>query len=406
MGTKRIPADPIAYRRNLFYDRSIKKRCSPAFRRLQERGERIPVWLIILGAVLAAALAGAVYLTACIGHFRFVRKLSGGKKWRNRGISFLILAAVFAALSAWLSFFNAVIVFLHAAVFFLLTGLVFRVFPHLRGREFRVNWQGLLALGLTVGYLAAGYILCHHVWRKDYRLRTDKEVGTLTIALIADSHLGTTFGGEGFARHLTTIAAQSPDLLMIAGDFVDDSTKREDMFRACEALGEADFPLGVWYVYGNHDEGYFRGREFTAEELKKALMHNGVHVLEDAYEEADGRLIVAGRRDASSRGRMDMETLLTGADPDRYIVVLDHQPSDYENEAASPADLVLSGHTHGGQLIPITYVGKWLGMLDSVYGHENRQGTDFIVTSGISDWELLFKTGTRSEYVIITVEGK
>ena len=40
-----------------------------------------------------------------------------------------------------------------------------------------------------------------------------------------------------------------------------------------------------------------------------------------------------------------------------------------------------------------------------VHGYENRQGTDFIVTSGISDWEILFKTGTRSEYVMITVEG-
>ena len=45
-------------------------------------------------------------------------------------------------------------------------------------------------------------------------------------------------------------------------------------------------------------------------------------------------------------------------------------------------------------------------MLDRVYGYERRQGTDFIVTSGISCWEIPFKTGTRSEYVIITVEGK
>ena len=45
-------------------------------------------------------------------------------------------------------------------------------------------------------------------------------------------------------------------------------------------------------------------------------------------------------------------------------------------------------------------------MLDRTYGHETREGTDFIVTSGISDWEILFKTGTRSEFCIITVEGK
>ncbi len=364
------------------------------------------MWLIILGTAFAALVAGLIYLTACVGRYAFVRKLSDGHRWRRRGISAGILAVVFVILTRFMSFINVMIVFLYLTVFFLLLGLAARIAGRLTGKEPRFRWQGVLAPVLCLACLMAGYVLCHRVWQTDYHLRTDKETGTLKIALIADSHVGTTFNGEGFARHLETIEAQSPDLLMIAGDFVDDSTKREDMFRACGALGETSFPLGVWYVYGNHDEGYFRGREFTAEELKDELLRNGVHVLEDAFEEADGRLIVAGRRDASSRGRMDMETLLSGADTDRYIVVLDHQPSDYENEAASPADLVLSGHTHGGQLIPITYVGKWFGLLDRVYGHENRQGTDFIVTSGISDWEILFKTGTRSEYVIITVEGK
>ena len=102
----------------------------------------------------------------------------------------------------------------------------------------------------------------------------------------------------------------------------------------------------------------------------------------------------------------DASALLAGVDEDKYIILLDHQPSDYDSEALSPADLVLSGHTHGGQLIPITYVGKWFGIVDREYGYERREGTDFIVTSGISDWELQFKTGASSEYVIITVEGK
>ena len=93
------------------------------------------------------------------------------------------------------------------------------------------------------------------------------------------------------------------------------------------------------------------------------------------------------------------------ADPEKYIIVLDHQPSDYENEAETAADLVVSGHTHGGQLIPITYVGEWLGMNDRTYGYERRNNTDFIVTSGIADWEMDFKTGTISEYVIITVNS-
>lgn len=87
--------------------------------------------------------------------------------------------------------------------------------------------------------------------------------------------------------------------------------------------------------------------------------------------------------------------------------MLDHQPHDYDAEAASGVDLVLSGHTHGGQLIPLVQLIRWFHLHgdDAVYGQERRGDTDFLVTSGISDWAILFKTGCRSEYVIIEIQG-
>lgn len=363
-------------------------------------------WLIILFVVLAFLAPGLCYLVACIGRFGLVKKLSGGRKWPRRLISLGILTLCFTLLTLWLSLVNAIVVCLHAVLFFLLFGLAARLGKRMTGREPRVNWQGWLALACTLLWLGAGYVLCTQVWEKDYELRTEKELGTLKVALIADSHLGTTFDGEGFARHMETIAAQRPDLLVIAGDFVDDATRQEDLDRACAALGKLELPYGVWYVYGNHDAGYFRGRDFSPGELEAALRENGVHILRDQAELVDGRFYVVGRADRSRGERASMAELLAGLDRDKYIIVLDHQPNAYEEEAAAGADLVLSGHSHGGQLIPITYVGKWFGMLDRVYGYERRGGTDFIVTSGISCWEILFKTGTRSEYVIITVEGK
>ncbi len=363
-------------------------------------------WLIILVLVLAALGFRLCYLTACVGRFGTVRKLSGGRTWLRRLISFAVLALCFALLTLWLSLVNAIVIFLHAVLFFLLFGLLFRLIKRSTGREPRVNWQGWLALACPLLWLGRGYILCTQVWQKDYALKTEKELGALKIALIADAHLGTTFDGEGFAAHLRTIEAQEPDLLVIAGDFVDDASGKEDLDRACEALGELELPYGVWYVYGNHDAGYFRGRDFSPGELEAALTENGVSILRDRAELVDDRFYVVGRADRSHGERKTMEELLAGLDRDKYIIVLDHQPNAYEEEAAAGADLVLSGHSHGGQLIPITYVGKWFGMLDRVYGYERRGGTDFIVSSGISCWEILFKTGTRSEYVIVTVEGK
>ncbi len=362
-------------------------------------------WLIILAVVLGVTGLGIGYCAACVGRFGLVRKLSGGKARRRRLLSLGLIALGFAVLTLLFSLVNAMVIFLHLVLFLLLFGLLFRVLRRLSGRESKIYWQGWLALGLTLLWLTGGYVLCHRVWKTEYLLQSEKPVGTMKIALIADSHIGTTFDGEGFASQLRTIEEQKPDLLVIAGDFVDDSSRKEDLLRACRALQEADFPYGVWFAYGNHDRGYGGFRDFSAEELEAALRDSGVHILADETAAVDGRLLLAGRRDRSMGPRKSMEELLDGADRDLYILVLDHEPNDYDSEADSPADLVLSGHSHGGQLIPITYVGEWFGLLDRTYGYERRQGTDFIVTSGISDWELLFKTGTRSEYVIITVEG-
>ena len=117
---------------------------------------------------------------------------------------------------------------------------------------------------------------------------------------------------------------------------------------------------------------------------------------------------IAGRKDRSQEqrgdGRLSAQELLSAVDRSRYIILLDHQPHDFDGEAAAGADLVLCGHTHGGQFIPIRHVGEWLGENALRYGHERRQGTDFVVSSGISNWAFRFKTGCRSEIVLITLQ--
>ena len=363
------------------------------------------MWFIILGTAFAAAVAGVIYLTVTVSKFGFLRALAGERIRLPYLISFIVLAAAFGLVARVMSVVNAVVVFLHVVLFFLLVGCILRIVRCFSGKDYSVGLQGLLAVALSVIYLAAGYYLLHHVWQTDYSLQTDKPVN-LKIALFADSHLSTTFDGDGFAEHMKTIDAQKPDIVLIPGDFVDDWSKKADMLKACDALGKMDAKYGVWYAYGNHDAGFFNNRDFTAAELEQALLDNGIHVLSDDYELVDDRFYVAGRKDSSLGPRKTMDELLDGVDPNKYIIVLDHEPNDYDNEAASAADLVVSGHTHGGQLIPITYVGEWFGINDRTYGHENRNGTDFIVTSGISDWEIQFKTGTKSEYVIIEISQR
>ena len=183
------------------------------------------------------------------------------------------------------------------------------------------------------------------------------------------------------------------------------------MLAACEALGKLKTPYGVFFAYGNHDDGYFRSGTFTGEELRKALTDNGVKILEDeavllANSTQGNVCYIVGRKDASARDRLSIEELTEELDPEVYTVVLDHQPTDFDAEAQAKVDLVLCGHTHGGHLFPTGLVGVWFGGNDLCYGKDVREGSTFIVSSGISGWAMPFKTGCISEIVTVRVAGE
>lgn len=92
-------------------------------------------------------------------------------------------------------------------------------------------------------------------------------------------------------------------------------------------------------------------------------------------------------------------------DSKQYVIMLDHEPTDYINEANSHPDLVLSGHTHGGQMFPIGITGELSGANDMTYGIKTMEDTTFIVNSGISDWAIKFKTGgAKAEMGVIDIE--
>ncbi|MBQ6586730.1 MAG: metallophosphoesterase [Coriobacteriales bacterium] len=362
------------------------------------------IFLAALAFVAVVGIFGIVYLSHAIGRFGFIKRIAGENERASWLIRLAIVLLCFGFFALLLSVLDAALIVVHLLFFWLVFDLIFWLIRKKTGKELRINWPGWLALLVTTVYLTVGYIQCVHVWKTEYSLQTNKDVGELRIAVISDSHLGNVADGEGFASHLDVIMQQEPDLILIAGDLVDDASTREDMLLACEALGRLDPQYGIWYVYGNHDKGYYDRRGFSATELARALESNGVHVLEDEVAYV-GDLCIVGRSDASSSSRKDISQLLRGVDTSKYLIVLDHQPADYEAEAASSADLVISGHTHGGQLIPIGLIGELAGLNDFTYGHTQLNGTDFIVTSGLSNWAIHFKTGTRSEYVIITLTG-
>lgn len=371
------------------------------------------MWAILMIVLFFSAFAGIIYLINRIGKFGFLNKITKGKKWLRILISAVLVCGITVILwVAWGSM-NAIVCIMHLIIFWLISDGIFALIKKRRKRSLKRYYAGAVALVFTIGYLGSGWYLAHHVWETDYQIQTDKEVGSLRVAVFADSHVGTTFHGEGFAEHMKTIEEQHPDVVLIVGDFVDDDTTKEDMIACCKALGELDTTYGVYYVFGNHDKGYYppEYRSYDGNDLIVELEKNQVHVLQDEVELIADKFYIIGRQDKSeeyAEKRATMEELTANLDPDKFSIVLDHQPQDYAAQQNVNVDLVLSGHTHGGQLFPLMTIENLTKMTpdDRVYGYEQRENTNFIVTSGISDWAIKFKTGCKSEYLMIDIERK
>lgn len=373
------------------------------------------LWIFLMAFLIFASLAGTFFLIRCIRKLGFVAILGRGKKAAEWAISTALVLVPTAVIWLVFGYMNAIIVLLHAVVFSLLSELVFFIIRKVRKKAFKRRYSAVAALVVTVVYLAAGAFSAYHVSRTARTVKTDKIVGNLRVVLIADSHIGTTFDGSGFAEHMKTIEAENPDIIVVSGDFVDEDSTKEDMIISCRALGETKTKYGVYFVFGNHDKGLYSNGErgYSGDDLAAELEKNGVTVLRDETVTVDDRFYIIGRNDASDEldfggSRKSMAELTQGLDPDKFSIVLDHQPRDYAAQAAADVGLVLSGHTHGGQLIPLMQLSNLFGLggNDRVYGQETRNDTTFIVTSGISDWAIKFKTGCFSEYVVIDIEGK
>ena len=365
------------------------------------------MWNTIITLMISLFGAGLLYISFRAARFQPVLKIVRGKKWLARLLCLVFFAALTGAMWAIWNMMNAIACMIHLILIWLLFDLASFIIGKIRKRKWKHYWAGLSAIIFCILWLTWGWVGAHYVRTTTYTFHTLKLEQDMRIVQFSDSHVGATFHAEGLLRHIEKINAMNPDVVVVTGDFVDNDTSREDMLASCDALGQVTAPKGVLFVYGNHDKARYGPSNggWTGEELRSRLEANGVIILEDAAFSINEQLCIAGRKDRSDSqrrgGRISAEQLLSSVDHDQYIIVLDHQPNDFDAEAAAGADLVLCGHTHAGQFIPIDHVGEWIGENDLRYGHEKRQDTDFIVTSGISNWAFKFKTSACSEYVVI-----
>lgn len=244
-----------------------------------------------------------------------------------------------------------------------------------------------------------------------YQLTTEKPLpgGKLTIVQVSDLHPNPAAAmHSGRIPELRAkIEACRPDLLVFTGDIFDEYTAPEEFAAFCGLFGELEAPLGKYYVLGNHDLfHHWWEPSFDRAALETALAKARVRLLEDTAVLAGGVRIV-GRKDYlyTHGRRFSAKELLPGGPDGQYTVWLDHEPRDFKNVAAAGADLILSGHTHGGQVWPAGAVGM-AARNERNYG-KKRVGPacTAIVSGGTGTWGYRFRTQGKTEIVCVEVDG-
>ena len=373
------------------------------------------MWRTIIIAAAALAAVAFLYVVLRTRRLGLIKRVAEDHKvlaW----LLAIALPGILVFPFLVINVYAPVVALLHLFVIWLICDLVALIVLAVRRAKREKYMAGYAALIITAAVLVLAWNNAHDVKRTAYQIETDsrgRETRILSqpfrAVMIADSHLGITLDGESFAREMERVQAEEPDAVFICGDFVDDDTKKEDMLAACEALGRLKTTDGVFFAYGNHDNGYYRYRNFTSQELRDALTDNGVVILEDSAAFLSCGAVVIGRKDKSFGNRKSAKELINKYCNGRYVIMLDHQPNDQFYETVYGADLVLSGHTHGGHIFPAGQIGMMMHANDMLYGwkcmyNSNRHRSDFIVTSGISGWAIPSKTGCFSEYVVIDIK--
>ena len=327
---------------------------------------------------------------------------------KNKRLSWLVsfLPLVLFIIGFFIDATNAIIVDLHLIIIIFIVKIIVLIIEKISKKKLNEYLSIIIGTIISVIVMCYGYYSAYNVIETDYEIFTSKNLGSdkFRIVQVSDSHIGTTMNGKEFSKYMEEINKIEPDIVVITGDFIDDGTLYEDMVEAANGLGKLKTKYGVYFVYGNHDKGYYNNRSYTVDDIRKELNNNNVNILEDEVVNITDELVLIGRQDAEVVNRATAQNLTKNIDKSKFLIMLDHQPNDYDNEKESDVDLVLSGHTHGGQVIPLGQLGVLLGANDKIYGIEKRNNTTFIVSSGISDWAIKFKTGTVSEYVVIDLK--
>ena len=228
-----------------------------------------------------------------------------------------------------------------------------------------------------------------------------KELNEYKIAFISDLHYPSLFNNKRLGKLVHRLQKESPDILLLGGDYVTDSDSIDVLF---ESLSAAMPRWNTFAVLGNHDK---RNEEL----IRQAMDKYGIYLLDGVawrteFLDIGGGYTVAGVYDSFANDTLFAQYVEQLDDSD-FLIFLSHTP-DFVERHSITADLAFAGHTHGGQ---VSLFGLYTPVKNTRYGRRflrgmNRttNGTAVITTNGVGTSRRKVRFCVPSEIVIVTLK--
>lgn len=381
-----------------------------------------PVYLIVNGYLLIRIHR---WLGVCSPLFK--------KIWMRVGISLLYVCLAVSILVAFFlpagparrivklvsNYWLGVLLYLFLAV--LISDLICLLYFLIRKRKLKCRTAlagGICAVTVLV-LSAFGIYNARIIHVTPYEITVNKYGGRLedlNVVLAADLHLGYNIGTAHMMQMVDKINDQNADVVVIAGDIFDNEYEAlDDPAELIAVLQKIQSKYGVYACYGNHDveEKILAGFTFGGNQKKESsiqmdtfLEKAGIHLLKDEAVLIDDSFYLYGRPDAQRPGRginvrKTAVELMEELDLEKPVIVIDHEPKEFQELADAGADVDLCGHTHDGQMFPANLVTAL--MWENSYGYMKKNQMHTIVTSGVGLFGPNMRVGTIAEICSIKV---
>lgn len=244
-------------------------------------------------------------------------------------------------------------------------------------------------IGIATGLIIYSILNAYSPSVVKVQLTSRKLTEPLRFVQITDVHIGSR-SGAFLERVMNKVNVLNAEFLCITGDFIDAPGIAEEQLSALRSCS-----IPIYFCVGNHE------RYEDLEDILGRLQRLGVTVLRTAAV-IKGQVQIIGIDDSENPRQVKRELAGLNIDTRRFVLLLYHRPRGLADAAAAGVDLMISGHTHNGQIVPFNLVVK--NVFEQIVGLFNHGQTQLYVSPGTGTWGPVMRLGSRGEVTLFEVQ--